>query len=483
MKVKEEYLNRKAKNIRNKLIYYTHIQLKKKSHNEHYLMINSMTPKEINSKYQKCSDYCIEKTETYSSSEMNYRIYNNNYFHVSVTYCSLNNNYHMIVDNQNINQMIGENNIVGKYYKGNTVNIRSTMTQKNKVIKLNENENKLEKMIIGDKKFKKKKRANCSSIEITKNFLINDNDNNNENNFADNLNSNHNKYKNLININFNNEVNKKNQTNANKLKKQKNQNIVNIYTIKLKKYCSSLKIIKKRENHYSHKNKNQKHSESPSISEHKAIHKNERERHYTVNSEKDQPKLHAKIFLNQDYNSRIQADNQNSCYNKNNIHTKLQSQTKISQNLFKIKEKKISNRKKRAQTIYISKGKNTSLKKSPKKVISPKKTNIINIMHKNNDQPFSNIIQKYTLKKNKANDANIKKFVSGGIDSKRKMFNANKVNFKYTNTNNGVNIFNAFNANNGINKKIINKNIKRSNTINKIYNFRGNEIKSKEKEQ
>ena len=381
----------------------------------------------------------------------------------------------MIVDNKNLNQVIGENNIVGKYYKGDAVNIRSTMTKTNIIKKNNENENNLEKMIIGDKKFVRKKRANCSSVEITKNILFNDN---NENNLEDDLNSNDNKYKNLININFNNEGNKKDQTNANKFKKQKIQNVVNIYTIKLKKYCSTLKIIKKRENHLYNKIKNRKHSEnvSPAISEHKSIKKNEKERHYTISSQKDQPKLRAQILLNQDYHSKLQSDIPHQINNKNTFHYKLNSQTKINQNLFKIKEKKISNRKKRAQTIYVLKGKISSPKKSPKKTSSPKK---LNTMRKYNDQQFSNLIRKYTVKKNKATETNVKKFVSGGIDSKRKLFNANKVNFKYSNTNG--NILNA--CNNGINKKIVNKNIKRSNTINKLYNFIGNGIKLKEKEK
>ena len=61
------------------------------------------------------------------------------------------------------------------------------------------------------------------------------------------------------------------------------------------------------------------------------------------------------------------------------------------------------------------------------------------------EHQLSNILKK-NYRKNKANDSNIKKFVYGGIDSKRKIFNANKVNFKYTNTN-AVNILNAFKLN------------------------------------
>ena len=153
--MKEDHISRIAKKIRNKLIYYIHIELKKKSKNNHHLLINSMTPKELNNKYRKCSDYCVEKIETYSSSQMNNGIDNNNYFHVSLTYSSINNNYHMLIDNKNIEQIIGENNIIGKYYKGNHVHIRTTTNKIN--YNINANENKLEKLFIGVKNLYKKK--------------------------------------------------------------------------------------------------------------------------------------------------------------------------------------------------------------------------------------------------------------------------------------------------------------------------------------
>ena len=55
--MKEEYLNNKAKKIRNRLIYFIHIELKRKGKKNNILLINSLTPKEINNKYQKCFDY------------------------------------------------------------------------------------------------------------------------------------------------------------------------------------------------------------------------------------------------------------------------------------------------------------------------------------------------------------------------------------------------------------------------------------------
>ncbi len=64
-------------------------------------------------------------------------------FSCSVTYCSFNNNYHILVDNKNVDQYVGKNNIIGKYYKGNNLQI-GTPTY---IIKYDIylNENKLEK--------------------------------------------------------------------------------------------------------------------------------------------------------------------------------------------------------------------------------------------------------------------------------------------------------------------------------------------------
>ena len=102
----------------------------------------------------------------------------------------------------------------------------------------------------------------------------------------------------------------------------------------------------------------------------------------------------------------------------------------------------------------------------------------MNIYH---DDKFSSLLQKLK-KKNRDNDSNIKKHTSGGIDSKRKIFNANNVNFKYTNIN-GILILNSFKINVGLNKKLTNQRYKRANTgINKIYNFRGIDNKNKNKD-
>ena len=100
---------------------------------------------------------------------------------------------------------------------------------------------------------------------------------------------------------------------------------------------------------------------------------------------------------------------------------------------------------------------------------------------RNNEEIVSNIMQKY--KKNKVNDSKIKKFISGGIDSKRQLFNKGTANFKYTANFNGMAILNTFNSNAGMNKKLTIKNFKRANTgINKYNQFKGNDFKIKTKE-
>ena len=530
--MKEDHINRIAKKIRNKLIYFIHLEMKKKLKCNNYLLINSMSPNELNNKYQKCSDYCVEKIETYSSCEMNKN--NNNYYHISVTYCSLNNNYHMIIDNRNIDQVIGENNIIGKYYKGNTVNIKTNINKRR--LNDNENENKLEKMEIGNKKFRIRKNSIFSSLNITKHMkLINENENN-EMDHINNLNSNHNNYKPLININQNNDF-KKIETNCvNKMRKIKTSKNINIYTEKLKKYCSTLKIIKKRDTNCSNQIKNHKNLElasSPAISERKKNYK--KEKVLILKSQKEKPKMLFPYYVdtntntntNKDqHNQRFKTENQNIKYNKNHNNNnifKLKSQTKINQNIFKIPEKKFFHPKLRAQSIDISQERidtchkkittskklDSSQKKftSPKKKISPKRLisskvsspkkisptkkfsspkknpspkKLINYIQTINEIQTSNIFQK-SNKRGKTNEgSNIKKFVSGVIMNKRRMFNVNNVNFKYTNKN-AVFAIKMFKINETVNKKPVNRKYRRSNTgINTKYHFKGNEIKLKE---
>jgi hypothetical protein len=58
MKMNVENTNNIAKKIRNQLIYFIHLELMKKMKCNQHILINSMTSKELNDKYKKCSDYC-----------------------------------------------------------------------------------------------------------------------------------------------------------------------------------------------------------------------------------------------------------------------------------------------------------------------------------------------------------------------------------------------------------------------------------------
>lgn len=485
----ENHLNRVAKKIRNQLIYFIHLELKKKSNSKYHLLINSMSPKELNNKYQKCSDYCVERTETYSSSEMN-NVDNNNYFHISVTYCSLNNNYHMLIDNNNIAQVIGENNIIGKYYKGNAVNIRTTLKQNNFNYNMmnndNDNENDLEKIMIGKKILKTRKKITCSSLNINKNIQLTNENENNDIDIINNLNSNHNNYKKIINLNANNDLKKIETNRTNKLRKNGFSKKVSIYTSMLKQYCSTLKIIKKREVNNIKKPKIQELTSFPDIVGKKR--NNKKDGVFTMKSQKIKPKLHFPIFKNKDkdkdnHNVRYKTESQNTSINKNQ-NNKIRSQTKIYSNqfLFKIQEKKDINVKSRPQSIDMSNEQNISPKKSPpKKIVSPKKKGIspikkltsprklINSLQVPNDGQI-NAFQKSNKKGKNSEGSIIKKFVSNGIIHKKKMFNINNNNTK-DNNKNPVNAIKMFKPNETSSRRNINKKIRRSNTLHAKYDY------------
>ena len=469
--MKESHLEHLSKKIRNKLIYFIHTELKKKLKNGQNFLINSMSYKELNDKYEKCSDYCVRKIETYSSSQMNNGIDYNNYYHVSLTYDSFNNNYHMLIDNRDIDQIIGKNNIIGKYYKGNSVHIRTTTDKlKYNIIK---GENKFEKIIIGKKKFMSRRKTLFSSLEVTKIISLNDNDNNenndNNNNFLNNLNSNHDNYKKVINLNMNNDNKKINTNFVRKGRKSKNQNIVNIYTMKLKNYCATLKILKKKGSNLNQLKSQKNDLPSPSMNEVKKKYK----RGYTIRCGKDKAQMHMPMFALKGMNSeRFKTENQYEDQSKVNNESirKLKSQVKIMHN--QKQEKKILHKKNRAQSI----DKATEKMLFPKKISSPKK--IINSVRVNNEKEL-NLVQKLNKKGRRKDSNSIRKYISGGIVNKRKMFN--NVNFKYSNNvNGGIALLNKF-KNEGMPKRPVNKRLKRANTgINKIYKFKGSEIKLKE---
>ena len=476
--MKEDYITRISKKIRNQLIYYTYTELKKNSKKNHYLLINSMTPNMLSEKYQKCSDYCVEKIEEYSNNATNNGINNNNYFHVSVTYCSVSNNYHMLVDNKNIDQYLGQNNIVGKYYKGNNIQIRTTTDKYKYNICMNENQNKLEKKVIGQKKFKKQNRSVSSSLDVTKNIYIKDIENINDiNDQINNLNSNFDEpyHKKLINQQINNE---KMQTNCgNKIHKSNTQKAINLYMLKLKNYCSTLKLIKRKAN--------RKNTMEPRITKEPQSPKRKFKDKNMFRSGKEKPIIEEpSIILHSfaEFNFNKQNQNQNllnskiTSDNKNiySIRGKLKSQTKIGQISHKLQAKPSFHKKNRA----ISIDKNEEKSNSPKKNYSPKKGN--NAFELNSGHGIGS--SKFFIKKEKNSEEEyIKKYTSGNkIDfpnNKRKKNNMNVNSNNKLNENNEKQASNHFRANN--NKDVKKLTLKKSLTINKMYKFRAGEVLEK----
>lgn len=112
---------------------------------------------------------------------------------------------------------------------------------------------------------------------------------------------------------------------------------------------------------------------------------------------------------------------------------------------------------------------------------SPKK--IINSVGVNNEKKLvSSLFHKHN-KKNKGHrySNSINKNISSGIIRKRKFFNHNNKNNNFNN-NNDIPVSNG-KINSTLSRKPNSKTFKRANTginINKLYNFRGNEIKLKE---
>ena len=466
----EDYSIRISKKIRNQLIYYSYLELKKKSKRKNCLLINSMTYSELCDKYQKYSDYCVKKTEEYSSSLMNNGINNYDYFHISVTYCPLNKNYNIYVD-RNVDKFSGKNNIVGKYFIGNSIQIRATPEK----FKYNEilNEKTLEKKVIGQKKFIKHNRSVFSSLNVNNNIGIIDKVNINEANEIDghlnNLNSNCNQeyYKKIIAQNINNE---KIQTNCvNKLRKTNTQRIQNKYMSKLKSYCANLILLKRKVNRKNTLEPNKNKIEEPISPTNKRKYK---ERNHYFKSGKDKPKmedppiLHSNVDFNLKQNpnliSKISSENKNLY----SIHGKLKSQTKMK--------------------IYFRKNRTKSVDKNEEKVISPKKSSLKKaIVHDLNSGPgigTSRFFHVLTKKERNNEDMNNKKISSGNkIDinmNKKKQNQINSsINARPTNNvnNNEKPNSNFFRANN-ITKK---GKLKKSLTINKMYKFRAGEVLEK----
>ena len=506
--MKEDKYSQISKKVRNKLIYYTYLDIKNKTNNKNCLLINSMTSNELNDKYQKCSDYCVEKIEIYSNSQSN-GIDNNNYFHISVTYYSANNNYHVLVDNKNVSQYIGNNNIVGKYYKGNTIKIMNNIVGKffhdnsiqigNAADKIKYNnvniiENQFEKKVIGEKKFFKQHR-NISSLDITKNLHIIDNENNNEiNEYLDNLKSNY------------NERNRKKLNSGNKIKKTNTQKNYNKYMIKLKKYCSNLIKIQRKINTKKYNNKMSEPSSTANDKKRRNKNdKNDKNDKNNFRSGKDKPIINPSPITKPIENYSINYENNSNIIPSES--TKLKSQTKINQNIVKTqvkssfrKHKSIekfgkesASPKKQAKRIYSPK-KASSPKKifspkksSPKKIYSPKKSSPPkkifspkNIYDFNSGPviPTSKFYRKFNKKeKEKTIEVNNRKYNSRNKNefssNKRKKNAINNSTAYFRINNNNEKIFSStFRGSNRFNK---NENYKKSLTINKMYKLKAGE--------
>ena len=484
--MKEDKSSLISKKIRNKLIYYTYLEIKKSQTSKNYLLINSMSSDELNDKYQKCSDYCVKKSETYTSNEINNGINNNNFFYVSVTYFSKNNYYRIIIDTKNVEQYIGKNNLE-KYYKGETIQIESKRDKIKYNISLDENN--LEKKVIGEKKLMKKQHRNNSSLEITKNIHIMDNENNNEiNEELDNLKSNNNNenYKKLIKSNINIEEIQTN--NGKKIRKLNTQKILNRYMIKLKKYCSKLIKIERKKIAKNNALNNKIKEQTLLNNEKKYKNRNDKK---IFRSGKEKPKITRIPILKRNESTNINFEN-NSINSKNiienSIHSKIKSQTKINQNIFKIqtrssfRKNKSTDKCEESVSPKKSKKKFSPKKYSPqKKINSPKKRSIYEF----NSGPtipnskFGSFYPKCNIKE-KSIDAYVKKYTSGNkIDfpSNRRKMNANNGNgyFKVHTINEKINI-SSFRGSNNVLKK---DKLKKSLTIKKLYKMRAGELLEK----
>ena len=220
-----------AKKIRNKLLYFIDTELRKNIKKNNILLIDSKTPEELNEKYQKFSDYCIDLIETYNGNQIN----DINFFHVTVTYTSSNNDGKIYVENKNFDRVTSNNIAVGQYLNKNNSKLKSSYEPDKLRFNLNQKnyiDNK--KRTIGDKKFSKKRRTLCSSIEMPNKAIIMMNENN--------IDSAHNQ-KILPRLDDDNKINN-NETICTKKRILKSD----YYENKLKKYCSNLILLKKKKN-------------------------------------------------------------------------------------------------------------------------------------------------------------------------------------------------------------------------------------------
>ena len=426
-----------AKNVRKKLLYFIDTELRKNSGRNNNLLIDSKSLNELTKKYQKFSDYRMNIIETYNGCQLN-AINPINYFHVSITYSSFNNNYEIWYENKNFDvKNKEENNIVGSYFEQDKINYKKIYEREKNIFNSLSKDNK--KKMIGNKKFNQRKRTLYSSVDIPKNAIMIMDDNNSD------IFKNNKKY--IDKLDNDNKINNndKNETVcANKKRKLK----VNYYENKLKKYCSNFIILKKRR------------PKSPK----KKIKKNNTLKQEKVdNNSIETPNLRPnKEIIESKFPISIKSQHKQKQKNK-------EKSTKIS-------EKKNGHGRERALSIKDTNNHLNVVKNYPKRIFSPKKTQMP--LHDLKMKETSQKIARKEREKNFDDVSEVRKMISGGVKSKRRMF-AEKATIKWNNK-----IFQMDKINTAEQAKAPRRPLyKRANTLNKVNNifrFKGNEIKFKE---
>ena len=425
-----------AKNVRKKLLYFIDTELRKNSGRNNTLLIDSKSLNELTKKYQKFSDYRMNIIETYNGCQLN-AINPINYFHVSITYSSFNNNYEIWYENKNFDvKNKEENNIVGSYFEQDKINYKKIYEREKNIFNSLSKDNK--KKMIGNKKFNRR-RTLYSSVDIPKNAIMIMDDNNSD------IFKNNKKY--IDKLDNDNKINNndKNETIcANKKRRLK----VNYYENKLKKYCSNFIILKKRR------------PKSPK----KKIKKNNTLKQEKVdNNSIETPNLRPnKEIIESKFPISIKSQHKQKQKNK-------EKSTKIS-------EKKNGHGRERALSIKDTNNHLNVVKNYPKRIFSPKKTQIT--LYDSKMKETSQKIARKEREKNFDNVSEVRKMISGGVKSKRRMF-AEKATIKWNNK-----IFQMDKINTAEQAKAPRRPLyKRANTLNKVNNifrFKGNEIKFKE---
>jgi len=425
-----------AKNVRKKLLYFIDTEIRKNIEKNNILLIDSKSPKELTRNFQKFSDYRMNIIESYNGCQLN-AINPINYFHVSITYSSFNNNYKIWYENENFDiKNKEENNIVGSYLEENKINYKKNYEREK--IRFNDIPKNNKKKMIGNKKFSQRRKTLYSSVDIPKNSIM-IMDGNNSDIFENNK-----KYIDKLDDNKINNNDKNETFCAHKKRRLK----INYYENKLKKYCSNFIILKKRK------------LKSPK----KRIKKNNTLKQENVNINPiDFPNL---------------KENKDITETKFPISIKSQHKQKIKgrEKLNKISEKKNINGRERALTIKDTNNYLNVVKNYTKRIPSPRKNTIV--LHDSKPKETSQKTARKEREKNFEDVSEVRKMISGGIKSKRKIF-AEKATIKCNNK-----IFQKDKINTAEQAKAPKRTIyKRANTLNKVNNlfhFKGNEIKFKE---